>query len=269
MRAGEFVCLMYHDLGSEGPNREHIDASHVPYVVTGSSFSHQISYLRSKGWKACKVSTALQGEDRAVALTFDDGASSDIEVAAPALSYAGFTATFYVVSSWVGTRGYLSRRELSQLAELGFEIGSHSVTHAFLPDLTAARLREEMRHSKDQLEQWIGLPVSHFSCPLGGCSSPVVTAALEAGYASVAGSEMGLNRPGATVVKRFAVRRNTSMNTFRQVCEGKTPLYPRTRQALLAGVKSAIGFSAYSQLCRLVPRSSGSSKPRVREVVAR
>jgi len=255
MRAGEFACLMYHDLGPETAVRGRHDSGHLPYVVTGSSFAHQISHLRTQGWKGCKVSTALQGAERAVALTFDDGASSDIEMAAPALSYAGFTATFYVVSSWVGTQGYLSKLDLSRLGELGFEVGSHSATHAYLPGLAAEQLRGELRDSKDQLEQWIGVPVAHFSCPLGGCSPAVAAAALEAGYASVANSQIGVNRPGATLLKRFAVRRTTSLTTLGQVCEGKTPLYPRTRQAVLASVKSAIGFSAYSQICRLLPRS--------------
>lgn len=249
MRADHFVCLMYHELGTGVVRGRNPAPGHIQYVVSGADFSKQIAHLRSAGWKGCKVSDALQGTNRAVALTFDDGCSSDIEVAAPALCYAGFTATFYVTSSLVDTPGYLSRSDLRSLARLGCEIGSHSLTHLYLPSLSASRLQREVRDSKDQLEQWLGSHIQHFSCPLGGCNAAVFAAIREAGYASVATSHIGVNAPGAEVVNRIAVRRTTSLNNFHRICAGKALLYPRARQAVLAGVRSAIGFSAYSMLC--------------------
>jgi hypothetical protein len=253
MAASDFACLMYHDLGTGTVPRRHADAGHLSYVVSGTEFARQMNHLRARGWKGCKVSEALEGRERAVALTFDDGTSSDIELAAPALSYTGFTATFYVVSSWVDTPGYLSRSDLRSLERLGCEIGSHSVTHAYLPRLAADNLRQELSDSKDQLEQWTGAPVLHFSCPFGGYTPALAAAAREIGYSSVATSQVGMNGPGTTILNRVAVRRNTSLSSFGRMCAGKAFLYPRTRQAVLAGVKSAIGFSAYSLLCRLAP----------------
>jgi hypothetical protein len=263
MRECQFVCLMYHDLGKPADPAGGLDASHSRYLVSGTAFASQMSHLRAEGWKGCKVSEAVQGRKRAVAITFDDGTSSDIEVAAPALSSVGFTATFYVVTSRVNTQGYLSRNDLRCLAAHGFEIGSHSVTHSFLPGLTSADLQHELRDSKDQLEQWIGLPVSHFSCPLGGYTRSVVAAATEAGYTSFATSQIGVNEAGAAVLKRVVVRRNTSLSTFGRMCAGKALLYPRARQAVLSGVQSAIGFSAYSLLCRLgAPRRKPAALPK-------
>jgi Polysaccharide deacetylase len=257
MRADNFVCLMYHDLGTEVVPGRPPSPSHLTYVVSGAQFAKQLAYLRSAGWKGCKVSDALQGTEHAVALTFDDGSSTDIELAAPALSYAGFTATFYVVTSKVGTLGYLSPNDIRSLAKSGFEIGSHSVTHAYLPSLTLDQVRRELRDSKDQLEQWLGLPTRHFSCPLGGYTPVVATIAEEIGYASVATSQVGVNAIGAVVLNRIAIRRNTSLSSFGRMCAGKALLYPRARQAVLAGVRSTIGFAAYSALCGLASRSQG------------
>jgi peptidoglycan/xylan/chitin deacetylase (PgdA/CDA1 family) len=254
MRSGEFICLMYHDLGDLPEQAGRIDFGHAPYVVSGSAFARQMSYLRAQGLRACTVTEALQGGRGAVALTFDDGTSSDIEQAAPALVYARFSATFYVVTSRVGTNGYLTRFDLQYMSALGFEIGSHSVNHAFLPGLARHELERELRDSKDQLEQWIGSPVAHFSCPFGGRTPAVIAAGMEAGYKSVATSDIGVNRIGEAVLQRLAVRRNTSLYNFARMCAGETLLYPRVRQTVLSGVKSMIGFSAFSLVSRLVPR---------------
>jgi peptidoglycan/xylan/chitin deacetylase (PgdA/CDA1 family) len=250
MREGQFVCLMYHDLGTPS---EHTATAlgHASYVVSGTAFASQMSHLRSAGLRGCNVSEALQGGKGNVALTFDDGTSSDIELAAPALSYAGFTATFYIVTSRVGTTGYLSQNDLQNLSDSGFEIGSHSMTHPNLPGLKPEELRRELRDSKDQLEQWISSPVLHFSSPFGGYTAEVVEAALEAGYSSFATSQIGVNRPGASILRRVAVLRSTSLENFSHICAGKSLAYPRARQVVLSGLRSALGFQAYSLLSHL------------------
>jgi peptidoglycan/xylan/chitin deacetylase (PgdA/CDA1 family) len=250
---------MYHDLGTGVVRGKPVEASHISYVVSGAQFAKQLNYLRSAGWNGCKVSEALQGKERAVALTFDDGYTTDIELAAPALSYAGFTATFYVVTSWVGTPGYLSVSELRSLARLGCEIGSHTRSHPYLPSLSMEDLRRELRESKDQLEQWVGAPVEHFSCPMGGHTAAVSNVAEEAGYVSVATSQIGVNTAGTKLLKRIAVRRTTSVSSYGRICAGRSLFYPRARQAVLASVRSAIGISAYSILCKLSPHSQTPS----------
>jgi peptidoglycan/xylan/chitin deacetylase (PgdA/CDA1 family) len=251
MQEGEFVCLTYHDLGVPNEPAGRTSSGHSSYLVSGSAFASQMSYLRGQGLKGCKVSEALQGDKSGVALTFDDGTSSDIELAAPALSYAGFTATFYIVTSRVDRPGYLSRSDLRRLSDLGFEIGSRSVTNSFLPGLGPDGLRHELCDSKDQLEHWIGAPVSHFSCPFGGYTPSVIAAATEAGYISFATSQIGVNKAGAAVLRRVAVLRSTSLQTFERICAGKALMYPRVRQVVLSGLRSAIGFAAYSRLSHL------------------
>jgi len=260
MREGEFVCLMYHDLGTPVERAGIEGTGHASYVVSGTAFASQMAHLRAQGLKGCKVGEALQGAGGVVALTFDDGTSTDIELAAPALSYAGFTATFYIVTSRVETPGYLTRNELRCLSELGFEIGSHSMTHPFLPRLGPEELRHELRDSKDQLEQWIGAAVSHFSCPFGGYTEATLAAAREAGYASFATSRIGINKAGATLLKRVAVLRSTSLHNFGRVCAGKSLIYPRARQVVLSGLRSAVGFPAYSLISHLRHRQKGTVK---------
>jgi peptidoglycan/xylan/chitin deacetylase (PgdA/CDA1 family) len=59
--------------------------------------------------------------------------------------------------------------ELQELARCQWvTIGAHSVTHTPLSSLTSVAEREEIHKSKNQLESWIGKPISVFSYPFGG-----------------------------------------------------------------------------------------------------
>src|SRR5439155_798064 len=170
MRIDDFVCLTYHELHVPGRPTCGSDAAYMRYVVSATAFVEQIRYLREIGWRGCTLTEALRGRRPAVVLSFDDGTATDVDVAAPEICNAGFTATFYVVANWVGERGHLSPADLRRLVDLGLEIGSHSLTHTYLTRIGPRDLRRELHESKQRLEEWIGLPVLHFSCPFGAYS---------------------------------------------------------------------------------------------------
>jgi len=250
MRRDHFVCLTYHEL--EAPGRARTRAQ-TRYLVTASAFTQQIATLREMGLQGCCVSEAIQGRPHAVALTFDDGAASDWAVAAPILCGAACRATFYVVADRVDTSGHLTRTDLQALAGLGFEIGSHSLTHRNLPDLNMRELHLEIAKSKDQLEQYVGAPVSHLSCPFGGYNRTILELALESGYKTVATSRVGTNCIGSTALKRLSVRRGTTLSGFSEMICGRGLLYHFVRQGVLNTIRSVVGFSAYSTLCAARP----------------
>lgn len=93
------------------------------------------------------------GRPKSVAVTFDDGCESDLIIAAPILKEAGCNATFYATVSYLGQRGYMSAIELRELSAFGFEIGCHSMTHAYLTDLDDHGLQRETGEAKTQLEE--------------------------------------------------------------------------------------------------------------------
>src|SRR5688500_7529622 len=125
--------LMYHEL--ERPRRALCDDSpgYLRYVVREEDFLRQLDHLRERGIAGLDVSTALMRPSPGVAITFDDGCETDLLIAAPALRERDFGATFYITTGFLGRRGYLDSQQLRTLAESGFEIGSHGVTHRFLP----------------------------------------------------------------------------------------------------------------------------------------
>lgn len=77
------------------------------------------------------------------------------------LSRHSATATFFTLG-WVAERNApLVRR----VADAGHEIASHGWWHRRVPALSAAQYRDEVRSSKDLLEQITGLPVVGYRAP--------------------------------------------------------------------------------------------------------
>src|SRR5206468_12416198 len=133
--------------------------------------------------------------------------------------------------------------QVRQLAELGFEVGCHSMTHPYLTDLDARQLRVELGEAKDRLEQLTGRAVVHFSCPGGRWDERVARLARESGYVSVATSRAGANTPAADRFRlaRVAVQRGTSLKDFDGACRGRRLWRRRLRDGVLASAKRLAG----------------------------
>lgn len=241
------TVLMYHEIERQGRDLCDQSAGYKRYVVGESTFAAHLSHLETRGGGA-SVAQGLQSGG--IALTFDDGCASDLEIAAPLLSAAGFGATFYIVAGWIGRAGFLDKKQLLELADAGFEIGSHGQTHAFLSDLSDAALRAEMHDSKTALEQLTGREIAHFSCPGGRFDARVAHVARELGYASVATSRAGTNSPGADPFRlaRMAVVNTTSLGDFERMCRGQISARDKVCGAVLGAAKRVLGNGAYQKL---------------------
>lgn len=64
-------------------------------------------------------------------------------------------------------RAFLSWDEARELAAMGFEIGSHTVEHPILSQMSRARVVAELRESKAAIEREIGQPCSAIAYPNG------------------------------------------------------------------------------------------------------
>lgn len=238
---------MYHEL--ERPQRPLCDRSpgYTRYVVREESFVQQLEFLRAAGLQGTNVTDALPHTGAAIAITFDDGCESDLVMAAPALAERGFGATFYITTRFLGQPGYLNEVQLRMLADSGFEIGSHGVTHRFLSDLADVDAAAELSDSKKRLEDIIGRPVVHFSCPGGRWDRRIALAAADVGYVTVATSCPGPNSPHSDRFKlaRNAILRHTSLRSFEQVCKGRRTAANQIGSAALSLAKTVLGNRAY------------------------
>jgi peptidoglycan/xylan/chitin deacetylase (PgdA/CDA1 family) len=247
----EIVYLMYHELEIPGRLLCQAEPGYVRYILTAANFRKQMQSLKDANLRGVSVSEALTFPAKpSVAITFDDGCETDLLAAAPILKESGFGATFYVTSGVVGTRGYLSAPQLRELYGLGFEIGCHSMTHPYLPDLDDVRLHEEIVGAKKQLEQMLGRPVEHFSCPGGRYDQRVKDVAREAGYRTVATSRIHANSKSTDpfALGRVAVMRDTKPRIFLALCDGNRLWQLAIRDRLRHGAKRVLGNSFYDRL---------------------
>ena len=66
-----------------------------------------------------------------------------------------------------------------RLAEAGWELGSHTHTHARLPDLDDHALAMELRESREQFVQRTGVPATSIAYPYGAVDGRVVAGARQ------------------------------------------------------------------------------------------
>jgi peptidoglycan/xylan/chitin deacetylase (PgdA/CDA1 family) len=245
------VYLMYHELEIPGRRLCQSDPGYARYVLPEPNFRAQMDHLKGNGWQGLSVSQALAfPEGRNVTITFDDGCETDLLAGAPILRQAGFNATFFITCGRLGEPGYLSPAQLKELSEQGFEIGCHSMTHPYLTDLDESGLRHEISDAKSQLEQIIGQPVDHFSCPGGRCDRRVVTVARAAGYRTVATSRIQANSRNTNVfaLGRVAMLRDVPLSGFAAICEGSALARMRAQGTFREAAKQILGNSLYDRV---------------------
>ncbi|MFZ3188446.1 MAG: polysaccharide deacetylase family protein [Candidatus Sulfotelmatobacter sp.] len=250
MTGSGIVFLMYHEL--ELPARPLCQSGpgYARYILSQEAFRSQMNWLAYNSWRGLSVGEALSyPSGNSVAITFDDGCETDLTVAAPILKKNGWNATFYVTAGFVGNPGYMSPPQVRQLRALGFEIGCHSMTHAYLDDLDPPALRREMFDAGKKLEDMIGEKIEHFSCPGGRYNDRSSTLARDSGYRSLATSRAQANSPATNPYSlgRVAVLRGTDESAFGRICTGEALWQVRLGESLRGAAKSVMGNAFYDR----------------------
>jgi peptidoglycan/xylan/chitin deacetylase (PgdA/CDA1 family) len=245
------VFLMYHELEKPGRALSESDPGYTRYIVQLSDFRSQMELVKSKGWRGVNTGEAIRSfKEKTVAITFDDGCETDLLFVAPVLKEMGFNATLYITSGWLGRPGHLTHLQLRELSSLGFEIGCHSMNHVYLTDLDEAALRREIVDAKSQLEQIIGAPVEHLSCPGGRFNDHVAAAARNAGYLTVATSRIHANHSSNDnfALGRVSIMRDTSMEEFWNICQARSLWRLKMAVHLREAAMKILGNTKYDRL---------------------
>ncbi len=216
----EVPILMYHDV--EAPPAE---APFPELHVDARDFADQMSWLAGRGYTAVTIDQVAEAWYRGgslpakpIVLTFDDGFASHFDVARPVLADHGWPGVLMLqVMSGKGLPegGAISPKQVEKLIAGGWEIGSHTITHADLTTIDGTQLESEVARSRDALREQFGIPVNHLCFPAGKYDDTVIAAAEKAGYESASTVEPGLgDRSEPFTLERIRVDGSDGLDGF-------------------------------------------------------
>jgi peptidoglycan/xylan/chitin deacetylase (PgdA/CDA1 family) len=213
----------------------HVVNYHYLNAQNQTAFERQLEYFKRH---FSLLPTKSLWEDparlhRGLMVTFDDGYQKVFDYAVPLLRRYQIPATFFVCTDFISEnetpteawKGFYKNMtgqqrfvdplmtwgQVRQLLDWGFEIGSHTVTHRKLSMLSSSDLEQELKHSKETLENRLNAPVYTFAIPFGdrGAFNPhVIEAVRNAGYRACFTGVWGINRlpPQAEQLRRESIQ---------------------------------------------------------------
>ena len=224
-----FACLNYHGIGDKDDQ----------YTVSQAQMHAQMSFLRAEGYTVegfAELQHRLESKhgvpSRYVVLTLDDGLASSM-LAADCLGQHGFNATFFVIrDSVLNKPGFIREREIRELRQRGFSLGTHGTTHRKLTRIPVEQCRDELASSRAWLEDVLGEPVRFTATPGGFVNALVMRLAAEQRYLLVGTCHEWMNAFPRELrmplkVNRVNIRRYFSAAAFRNIVEGHPRFYLR------------------------------------------
>lgn len=177
-----------------------------PLAVTEEALAGHAAYLRSGGYEGLTLADAERRRasgtlpPRAVVFTFDDAYRSTLR-AVDILQAHGYPGTVFAVTSftdsgaplsWKGidreltpetveNLAPLSWEDLATLRDRGWEVGSHTVSHALLTLVDDDRLASELVDARQAIAARLG-SCDTVAYPYGIADARVAAAAERAGY---------------------------------------------------------------------------------------
>lgn len=163
------------------------------YIIEENDFLHHIELLHANGYRGISAENyyKLLLEDltetsgRNVVITFDDGHESGFFLALPILKRYDFKGTFFITTDLIGKSGYMTKEQLVQLKEDGMSVQSHAKTHCFLDDIESNEVYDELRESRNILEDILGNKVSFVSLPGGRYNKKVIDCTRDLQYSAI------------------------------------------------------------------------------------
>lgn len=184
--------LAYHAIGDD------VRADFYGFTVAAADFATHVGSLAGESeLRVVTLPSEIGDGETTVALTFDDGYASVLDVAAPLLARHGMPFTVFVTIGFLDQPGFLSRRALPELAAVpGTTVGFHGRSHVPLTRMSASELVAEVTDGRRELEDLVGRAVTTASYPHGAVDRRVRMAVAGAGFTHGATSRYGVNRSG-------------------------------------------------------------------------
>jgi peptidoglycan/xylan/chitin deacetylase (PgdA/CDA1 family) len=194
------------------------------------------------------VAGRMKGSKPVVAITFDDGYRSVLEIAAPILRAHHFPAVCFVPTAWIGASNtwdhvassgafeVMDDDELRAADRTGITIESHGATHAPLDQSDTQSAEADFASSVERLRDVIGRVPRYLAYPYGTQTPALRDAARRSGFHAAFSN--GRPGAGAWAWPRVTIRREEGLRMFAFKTSGR----------YLAVRHSWIGAAAYSTI---------------------
>lgn len=176
-----------------------------------------------------------------VRITFDDGNSSDVEIALPRLLSRGLTGEFFVLAGRLGEPGRLSKEQVRELVDAGMTVGSHGWAHRDWRRIDQQQAVEEITQANQVLGELTGREVSTVAIPFGSYDRHVLRRLRRAGVSRAYTSDGGIAIDGAWLQPRTSLRHDMDDRWMQQVLDGNPPVLRRVRWLAARTVKRMRG----------------------------
>jgi peptidoglycan/xylan/chitin deacetylase (PgdA/CDA1 family) len=192
---GDLLVLCYHGISESWPA--------VTSVKPGD-FESQLEAFLERGYRPATLSAALEAPPapKTFVVSFDDAHRSVHRLAAPVMARLGVPGTVYAPTDYVDSgrpmawEGYdiwqgteheaelecMGWEELRELAEVGWEVGSHTCSHPRLSRLGEPEIATELRRSREVCEKRMERPCESLAYPYSDFDDRAMRAAGAAGY---------------------------------------------------------------------------------------
>jgi len=229
------IVLLYHRVSDERRDSLTVGIEQFDAQMEWLSRHHPIASIAD----VVRGAVPRDAKRTVVAVTFDDGYLDNYENAVPVLLRHQVPAAFFVSTGLIGsTAGFphdwkrlgrslptMTWEQIREMYELGFVIGSHSVTHLDCGGTDVEAVRRELIESRDVLKGKLGLDEVIFAYPYGGRANmtpAVLKMVEELGYAGClsAYGEYNEGRLDRYNIRRVGIDCNFSMLAFRARLEG-------------------------------------------------
>jgi len=252
MISQEVPFLMYHNILPEGD----------PYTITKEIFREQMALLKEQDYNVIAVRDFVTQQKifekqtkKIVCLTFDDGYSNNYKYCLPELEKYNFKATFYITTSLIDSDFGFTEAQIRVISEKDMEIGSHTVNHVFLSNLSDNKLSYELKKSKSQLEDIIRKPVTSLSLPGGRGNKRIFNTAEKAGYQTICTSVYHTNNSKTDLFSlgRIPIKRDYTIELFDKIVSLDRSVWKsmKFKQGIKFMIQRMLGNKLYHSLWQM------------------
>jgi peptidoglycan/xylan/chitin deacetylase (PgdA/CDA1 family) len=218
--------------------------------VTPEAFREQAESLAGAGVPPVSAEALAAGERRGLHVTFDDAYVGVLD-ALPVLERLGLPATIFVSAGFADEGRPLAVPELAadaeahpellatmtwdqlrEVAARGVEIGSHTISHPHLTQLTDAELDRELTDSKQRVGDELGRPARLLAYPYGEHDSRVHDAVRRAGYSAAFAQWPGSSLRNPLALPRVSFYRGESLRRITLKTTRLGPMVASARERL-------------------------------------